>query len=142
MTSDDRLSLILRRLDEIEPRDAVAISQAQAVHLRKKLNAAFAEKGAHMLSTRELARGGQPERPIAAAERNDGLHRAFAERARADHSRAPVIFGAPATILEAEAEPPLISTMTGFFLVTSPAHALNRRVSSRARQPGNGKGRQ
>src|SRR5213080_2394707 len=40
---------------------------------------------------REVARGGQPERPIAGAERNDGLHRAFSERARADHGRAPVI---------------------------------------------------
>jgi hypothetical protein len=39
----------------------------------------------------EVARGGQPERPIAGAERNDGLHRAFAERARADDGRAPVI---------------------------------------------------
>src|SRR5262249_41965727 len=39
----------------------------------------------------EVARGGQPERPIARAERNDGLHRALAERARADDRRAPVI---------------------------------------------------
>src|SRR4029453_2002944 len=39
----------------------------------------------------EVARGGQPERPIAGAEGNDGLHRAFSERARADHGRTPVI---------------------------------------------------
>src|SRR6516225_7390148 len=39
----------------------------------------------------EVAGGGQPERPIAGAERNDGLHRALAERARADDGRAAVI---------------------------------------------------
>src|SRR6266478_9627528 len=39
----------------------------------------------------EVARGGQPQRPIAGAERNDGLHRAFAERARADDGRAAMI---------------------------------------------------
>src|SRR5262249_46908150 len=39
----------------------------------------------------EVARGGQPQRPIARAERNDGLHRALAERACADDRRAPVI---------------------------------------------------
>src|SRR5919201_6603756 len=37
---------------------------------------------------------------------------------------------APATISEAEAEPPLISTMSGLPLVRSPARALNRCVSS------------
>src|SRR5215472_138201 len=39
----------------------------------------------------EVAGGGQPQRAIAGAERNDGLHRALAERARADDGRAPVI---------------------------------------------------
>src|SRR6266446_3408306 len=39
----------------------------------------------------EVAPGGQPERPIAGAERNDGLHRALAERACANDGRAPVI---------------------------------------------------
>src|SRR5262249_39630488 len=39
----------------------------------------------------EVARGCQPQRPIARAKRNDGLHRALAERARADDRRAPVI---------------------------------------------------
>jgi hypothetical protein len=39
----------------------------------------------------EVARGCQPQRAIAGAERNDGLHRAFAERARADDGRAPMI---------------------------------------------------
>src|SRR6266498_1521961 len=39
----------------------------------------------------EVARGCQPQRPIAGAERNDGLHRPLAERARADDGRAPVI---------------------------------------------------
>src|SRR5262249_1826888 len=38
----------------------------------------------------EVARGCQPQRPIARAERNDGLHRALAERACADDGRAPV----------------------------------------------------
>src|SRR5262249_4120899 len=33
---------------------------------------------------REIARGGQPQRAIAGAERNDGLHRTLAERTRAD----------------------------------------------------------
>ena len=33
---------------------------------------------------REVARRGQPQRAVAGAERNDGLHRAFAERAGAD----------------------------------------------------------
>src|SRR5262249_21425677 len=40
----------------------------------------------------EVARGCQPQRPIAGAERNDGLHRALAERAGADDGRAPGIF--------------------------------------------------
>src|SRR5262249_3483786 len=39
----------------------------------------------------EVARGGQPQRAIAGAERNDGLHRALAERARADDGRAAMI---------------------------------------------------
>jgi hypothetical protein len=39
----------------------------------------------------EVARGCQPQRAIAGAERNDGLHRALTERARADDGRAPVI---------------------------------------------------
>src|SRR5947199_10340254 len=39
----------------------------------------------------EVTGGGQPKRPIAGAERSDGLHRALAERARADDGRAPVI---------------------------------------------------
>src|SRR5262249_59671840 len=39
----------------------------------------------------------------------------------------------PATISEAEAEPPLISTMTDLFLARSPARALNRWVSSTVR---------
>src|SRR5262245_62026688 len=39
----------------------------------------------------EVARGCQPQRPIARAERNDGLHRALAERACADDGRAPMI---------------------------------------------------
>src|SRR5258708_15659365 len=39
----------------------------------------------------EVAGGGQPERSIAGAERNDGLHRALAERARADDGRAAMI---------------------------------------------------
>src|SRR5262245_58570014 len=39
----------------------------------------------------EVAPGCQPQRPIARPERNDGLHRALAERARADDGRAPVI---------------------------------------------------
>src|SRR5213595_1570660 len=64
----------------------------------------------------EVARGSQPERPIAGAERNDGLHRALAERARANDGGAP-----------------LISTMTGLFLARSPARALNRWVSSAVR---------
>jgi hypothetical protein len=36
---------------------------------------------------------------------------------------------APATISEADAEPPLINTMTGLLLVRSPARALKRWVS-------------
>jgi hypothetical protein len=40
---------------------------------------------------------------------------------------------APATISEAEAEPPLIRTMTGLPLVRSPAWALKRWVSSALR---------
>jgi hypothetical protein len=39
----------------------------------------------------------------------------------------------PATISEAEAEPPLISTMSGLPLVRSPVRALNRCVSSALR---------
>src|SRR5262245_40638346 len=39
----------------------------------------------------ELAPACQPQRPVARAERNDGLHRALAERAGADDGRAPVI---------------------------------------------------
>src|SRR5262245_50826482 len=39
----------------------------------------------------EVARGGQQERPIAGAQRNDGLHRALAERARADDGGAAMI---------------------------------------------------
>src|SRR6516225_869095 len=38
-----------------------------------------------------IARGGQAQRPIAGAERDDGLHRALAERARADQRRALVV---------------------------------------------------
>src|SRR5215470_18534928 len=37
---------------------------------------------------REVARRGEPKRAIAGAERNDGLHRALAERARANDGRA------------------------------------------------------
>src|SRR5262249_14691849 len=81
----------------------------------------------------EVARGGQPQRPIAGAERNDRLHRALAERACANDGRAAMILERPATISEAEAEPPLISTMTGLFLVRSPPRALNRWVSSAVR---------
>jgi hypothetical protein len=40
---------------------------------------------------------------------------------------------APATISEAEAEPPLMSTMTGLPLVRSPGRALKRWVSSGSR---------
>src|SRR5262249_51685542 len=40
---------------------------------------------------REVAGGGEPQRTVARAERNDRLHRAFAERARADHSCPLVI---------------------------------------------------
>src|SRR6516225_8937804 len=39
----------------------------------------------------EVAGGGQPERPVAGAERNDGLHRPLAERAGANDGRAPMI---------------------------------------------------
>src|SRR5438876_556564 len=39
----------------------------------------------------EVARGSQPQRAIAGAERNDGLHRPLAERARADDGRAAMI---------------------------------------------------
>src|SRR5262249_12445013 len=39
----------------------------------------------------EVAGGGQPERSIAGAERNEGLHGTLAERARADAGRAPMI---------------------------------------------------
>jgi hypothetical protein len=48
-------------------------------------------------------------------------------------SAPTAIGGAPATISEAEAEPPLISTMTGLFLMRSPARALKRWVSSAVR---------
>src|SRR5258705_7275344 len=41
-------------------------------------------------SRREIPRRGQPQRPVARAERNDGLHRALTERARADDGRAAV----------------------------------------------------
>src|SRR4029077_1609176 len=40
---------------------------------------------------REVARGGQPQRTVAGAERDDGLHRALAERTRADDGRAAMI---------------------------------------------------
>src|SRR5262249_55415672 len=40
---------------------------------------------------REVARRGEPQRAVAGAERNDGLHRALAERAGADNGRALVI---------------------------------------------------
>src|SRR5882724_2199426 len=40
---------------------------------------------------REVTGGGQTQRPVAAAERDDGLHRALAERARADQRRALVV---------------------------------------------------
>src|SRR5215207_8998550 len=39
---------------------------------------------------REVARRGEPHRPVA-AERDDGLHRALAERPRAEHRRALVV---------------------------------------------------
>src|SRR6476659_2971734 len=39
----------------------------------------------------EIARRGQPQRAIAGAEGNDGLHRALAKRARADDRRAAMI---------------------------------------------------
>ena len=40
---------------------------------------------------RVVARRGQPERAVALAERDDGLHRALAERAGADDGRALVV---------------------------------------------------
>jgi len=43
---------------------------------------------------------------------------------------------APATISDAEADPPLINTMTGLPLVRSPGRALKRWVSSALRPRG------
>src|SRR6185312_12870141 len=40
---------------------------------------------------RVVARRGQPQRAVAGAERDDGLHRALAERARAENGRALVV---------------------------------------------------
>ena len=40
---------------------------------------------------RVVPRGGQPQRANAGAERNDSLHRSFAERARADEGGALVV---------------------------------------------------
>src|SRR5215475_8836824 len=40
---------------------------------------------------REVARRGEPQRAVAAAERDDGLHRALTERARAENGRALVV---------------------------------------------------
>ena len=39
----------------------------------------------------EVARGGQPQSPIAGTKRDDGLHRSLAERASTDDRRTPVI---------------------------------------------------
>ena len=57
-------------------------------HLDVRLDA---ERLDRMARRRVVARGGERERAIAGAERNDGLHRALAERARADQRRALVV---------------------------------------------------
>ena len=82
---------------------------------------------------REVPGGGQPQCALVRTQRDDGLHRAFAERTRADERRALWSCSAPATISEAEAEPPLINTISGLPLVRSPAWALKRWVSSALR---------
>src|SRR5215469_5417820 len=61
---------------------------------------------------RVVTRRGQAQRAVAGAERDDGLHRAFAERPGADQRRALMSCNAPATISEADAEPPLIRTIS------------------------------
>jgi hypothetical protein len=85
---------------------------------------------------RELTRRGEPQPTVARAERNDGLHRAFTERARADQRRAFMVLQRAGDDSDAEADPPLINTMTGLPLVRSPGRALKRWVSSALRPRG------
>jgi hypothetical protein len=52
-----------------------------------------------------------------AVERQDGLHRALAEALGAHHDGTLVVLQAPATISEADAEPPFTSTTIGTVLM-------------------------
>ena len=81
----------------------------------------------------EVPGRGQPQRTVAGSKRDDGLHRALAEGARADSVARLWSCSAPATISDADAEPPLISRMSGLPLVGSPGRALKRCVSSELR---------
>src|SRR3546814_1110771 len=73
----------------------------------------------------EIARGGQAH-GAAEPEWNDGLHRALPEGLGAHHDGRRWSCSAPATISDAEAEPPLISTTTGRPSARSPGVELTR----------------
>jgi hypothetical protein len=85
-------------------------------HLYVRLDAFSLDRAARR---REVARRRQPQRAVARAERDDGLHRALAERTRADDRRTLVVLQH--------------ATMTGLPLVRSPGRALKRCVSSALR---------
>ncbi len=61
-------------------------------HVLEHLDVGHDALGLDRLARRRVvAGGGQPQRAVAASQRNDGLHRALAERARADDGRALVV---------------------------------------------------
>src|SRR5438552_3914103 len=60
-------------------------------HVLQHLDVGHDALGLDRLARRgEVARGGEPQRAVAAAERDDGLHRTLAERAGA-HQRGPLV---------------------------------------------------
>ena len=66
----------------------------------------------------------------AVAQGQNGLYRALAEGALTQNQRSAVIFSAPATISEADAEPPLTSTTSGAPFSKSPGVAFEALVGA------------
>ena len=114
-----------RRLRVPCPSSRVVLAGGAAGRLRARAIAASSVVGSSTMKSgmmplrldraaarRVVARGGELDRGVV-AERQDGLHRALAEGLRADHAARLWSCSAPATISEAEAEPPLTSTTIG-----------------------------
>ncbi len=82
---------------------------------------------------RVVAGGGETQRAVAGAERDDGLHRTLAERTGADQRRTLVVLQRAGNDLGCRCRAAIDQTISGLPLVRSPGCAARRWVSSALR---------